>query len=105
MNSPISQRAHSKFALHQNSSISSNMNNLPTSKRILLALKELESAEKINYAATALKYDIDRTTLSRRFRGVTRSREEYISEDCQLLTRKEEEGLLEYIDILDKRGI
>ena len=37
------------------------------------ALKDLASQESPNYSATARKYGIDRTTLSRRHRGLARS--------------------------------
>jgi transposase-like protein len=55
---------------------------MTTKGGILAALKALESAEIINYSAIAKEYDVNRSTLSRRHRKITRSREEYISNDC-----------------------
>ena len=37
------------------------------------ALKDLASQESPNYGATVKKYSIDRTTLSKRHRGLARS--------------------------------
>jgi hypothetical protein len=54
----------------------SNMDNIPHNDRIELAIADLETQEYLNYAATARKYKIERTTLSRRHRDVTGSKED-----------------------------
>ena len=50
------------------------------------ALKDLASQESPNYGATARKYGIDRTTLSRRHRGLARSRAVNMANTKSLLT-------------------
>ncbi len=64
-------------------------------------LKE-HSEDNISYVADL--YGVDRSTLSRRFRGVTKSRSQKAI--CQqLLTPPEEQRLLKHINTLCKRGI
>jgi hypothetical protein len=53
----------------------SNMDDIPHNDRIELAIADLETQEYLNYAATAKKYKVERTTLSRRYRGVIGSKE------------------------------
>ncbi|KAF2176049.1 DDE-domain-containing protein [Zopfia rhizophila CBS 207.26] len=60
------------------------------------ALADLESQDRPNYSATAKKYNVDRSTLSRRHRGVTVSREGYI-ESISILTKEQENNLISYI--------
>ncbi|KAF2176625.1 hypothetical protein K469DRAFT_399391 [Zopfia rhizophila CBS 207.26] len=67
-------------------------------------LKSLEPGEKFNFTATANKYGCDRSTLSKRFRGVQRSREEK-HENQRHLNNQQEKSLLQYIDDLCKRGL
>ena len=50
------------------------------------ALKDLASQESPNYGATARKYNIDRTTLLRRYRGLARSWAVNIANTKSLLT-------------------
>ena len=71
------------------------------------ALKSLESlnpGETPNYTAVAKKYKVHRSTLSRRHRGLTRSRAEK-TENKRLLTLTQEKELVEYIDRLCARGL
>ena len=73
--------------------------------RIDAAIAELDNSKVVNYAATARKYNIDRTTLSKRHRGKTRSRAEFLSDELQLLTTAEEAALCAYMEALSKRGL
>jgi hypothetical protein len=52
----------------------SNMDDIPYNDRIEFAIADLESQECLNYAATVRKWNIERTTLSRRYRGVIGSK-------------------------------
>ena len=54
----------------------SNMDDIPHNDRIELAIADLETQEYLNYAATARKYKVERTTLSRRHKDVTGSKED-----------------------------
>jgi hypothetical protein len=74
-------------------------------KDINTALEEVRNTESPNYAAIADKHGVHRSTLSRRARGVTRSREEFTSSELKLLTDGQEEVLLNNIDRLDKKGL
>jgi hypothetical protein len=44
--------------------------------RIELAIADLESEESLNYAGIAKKWNVDRSTLSRRHRSVTGSKDD-----------------------------
>ena len=68
------------------------------------ALKSLKLGESPNYTTIAKQYGVNRTTLSRRHRGVTGSRAEKISNDRNLNTTQELE-LVKYINSLSKRGL
>jgi hypothetical protein len=48
---------------------SSNANHMDHNARIQAAIADLESQERVNYAATAKKWNLDGTTLARRHRG------------------------------------
>jgi hypothetical protein len=69
-----------------------------------LALAALQSSEVINYAATAKEYGVDRSTLSRRHRGVTGSKAQ-ATDTKSLLTHKQQLALVAYIDKLTLRGL
>ena len=49
----------------------SHANSMAHNSRIAEAIADLKSQDRPNIAATARKYQLDRTTLSRRFRGET----------------------------------
>jgi hypothetical protein len=74
-------------------------------ERMQKALAELESCSKPNYAALAQKYELDRSTLSRRARGKTTSRQEFQSQVHQCLTNAQERVLINQINRLTERGI
>jgi hypothetical protein len=70
----------------------------------LAAIKSLGEGEKFTYQEIADRYHVNRSTLSRRHRGVQRSMKEY-AVDKQLLSPHQEEELVKYIIGLTKRGL
>ena len=68
------------------------------------ALKNLKLGETPNYTTIAKQYGVDRSTLSRRHRGVTGSLEEQAS-NARNLNPTQEQQLVKYIDSLCKRGL
>ena len=83
----------------------SDMDNLPHNDRIELAIADLESQDRPNYAATAKKWQIDRSTLSRRHRGVTGTKEDQYSYSVKALTDIQESVLVQCINDLSARGL
>jgi hypothetical protein len=81
------------------------MDNVSHNARIELAIADLESQAQLNFAATARKYNVKGTTLSRRFRGETSSREDAISSVSKALTNVEEDVLVRYINNLNTREL
>jgi hypothetical protein len=73
--------------------------------QIKLAIEEIHNSDAPNITAIAKKYDIDRSTLSRRVRGVTRSRKDATSDDKKHLTEPQEMVLLDQIAWLNNKGI
>ena len=68
------------------------------------ALADLRLQDKPNIQATAKKHGVDRTTLSRRWRCVHRSKEDgYDSQ--RLLNSAQSEALIKYINDLTERGL
>jgi hypothetical protein len=72
---------------------------------ILKAITDLDSQEKPQYAQIARKYNLDRTTLMRRYKGQTVSNQEAHSIHQKLLTNAQEEVLLDHISKLSARGL
>src|SRR5262245_26819128 len=70
----------------------------------IAALESLDIGEKPNYSKIAAQYGVDRSTLSRRHRGVTRSAAEKHEND-RLLNTRQEYDLLQYIKKLNTRGL
>jgi transposase-like protein len=70
--------------------------------RIALALAEIGSENKPNYAEYARKYGLDQSTLSRRHRGKTNSRKEATSEYRQSLITLQEETLIRHLNGLSE---
>lgn len=68
------------------------------------ALAAIASQERPNYAATAKEYGVDRTTLSRRHRGVTATRAD-ARNISSLLTTQQEKELVNYVNKLTTRGL
>ncbi|KAF1362722.1 hypothetical protein EJ07DRAFT_106390, partial [Lizonia empirigonia] len=68
----------------------------------LAEIAQLRPSEQIFYAHFAKKYGVDRSTLSRRHRGVTRSRDA-ADKDRHNLSPQQEEDLVKYIQQLNER--
>ena len=89
---------------HPDFSTPYNSTNMASIEAALEALKSLKLGESPNYTLVAKQYGVDRTTLSRRHRGVTGSRTDQISTSRNLNTTQEQE-LVQYINTLSKRGL
>ncbi len=72
---------------------------------IQAAISDLKSQEAPNFAATAKKFNLDRTTLMRRFKGKTVSNIEARSRHQKLLTNAQEVVLIGHIRKLSDRGL
>ena len=75
------------------------------SARIAAAITVIQSGEFTDYSKVVVKFEVDRTTLSKRIRGLTRSREEVTSFFLKALTNEQEEVLIERINKLTDRGM
>jgi hypothetical protein len=73
--------------------------------RIEAAISELESQSRVNFAATARKWNIERTTLARRFRGETGTKQDATSYSHRQLTDIQEAALIRHINKLTDRGL
>ena len=51
--------------------------NMDHNTRVAKAIADLKTQDRTNIAATARKYDLTRETLSKRWRGITGSQEDY----------------------------
>lgn len=67
------------------------------------ALLACDAASSLNYSKIAREYGVNRSTLSRRHRGATRS-EAVFHESQQILSSQQELQLVEYINKLSARG-
>jgi AraC-like DNA-binding protein len=72
--------------------------------RIQAAIRDLESQERTNVAATARKHNVARRTLAHRFKGETGSNQEATSYSRKQLTDTQEETLIAYVNKLNDRG-
>ena len=81
------------------------MQNSTHNARIELALADLKEQKKPNVLATAKKFHLVESTLRRRWKGETMSKQAAISEYQQLLTFVQEEALIEQINRLTDRGL
>ena len=93
---------HTPTNIHHQRSKCSRM---PKNSSIKEAIDDLKSQEQPNLTATAEKYKIDRTTLSRRFKGETVSYDEACSRTHKLLTNAQESVLIEHCRKLSDRGM
>jgi hypothetical protein len=75
------------------------------SARIAAAIAAIRSGEIKDYSKEAAKYNIDRTTISKRIRGLTKSRKDADSFWRQCLTSAQEETLIAHINKLTDRGM
>jgi transposase-like protein len=71
--------------------------------RIELAITDLNRADSAPIATVAKRYGLQRSTLSRRWHGITSSRAEATSEHHQRLTIAQEEVLIDQINKLTVR--
>ena len=74
-------------------------------QRIDNAIAWLQSQEKRNYSEAARRFNVERTTVARRFEGKTTSRAEANSEHRQLLTIAQEKTLIDRINNLTNRNM
>ena len=70
----------------------------------LAAIESLEPGEQFTYAEIAKRFGVNRSTLSRRHRGVTQSNDAALH-DRQFLNTTQEERLVAYIEGLCERGL
>jgi hypothetical protein len=73
--------------------------------RIELALAEIGAENAPNYSHYAKKHELVPSTLSRRHRGITTSRNEASSEHRQNLTALQEQALIDHINRLTDRNL
>ena len=78
---------------------------MATNEAIELAIADLDLQETPNFTATAKKYNISRSTLSRRYKGIQLSRDESASLYRKLLTTAQEEVILKDLNNLLERGM
>jgi transposase-like protein len=69
------------------------------------ALLEVANTKALVYAAIARTHDVDRSTLSRRARGVQISRAVSIQNTSRLLSDAQEEVILQKMETLSNKGI
>jgi hypothetical protein len=82
-----------------------NMARTDKSARIAAAIAAIQSGEITDYSKAAAKFNVDRTTISKRIRGLTKSRRDADSFWRQCLTNAEEETLIAHINKLTDRGM
>jgi hypothetical protein len=70
---------------------------------IAAAEAQMAKGERLNLTKTAGEFGVERSTLSRRIAGKTRSWEEYLSQDIQHLTNGQEKALIKRINYLTQR--
>ena len=70
----------------------------------LEALRALPPGEKPNLSLVARTYNVSQSTLSRRYRGVTGSKEEQYNNQ-RLLSNEQSRALIKYINQLTVRGL
>ena len=83
----------------------SNCSKMINNEAVEQAISDLRSQKPPKYAATAKKYNIDRTTLMCRFKGETTSYSKARSRSNKLLTNAQESVLIEYIRKLSNQGL
>ena len=68
--------------------------------RMVLALDDLTKQDVPNLLGTSKKWEVNRTTLTRQFRGTQMSRADFLSESIQCLSRDQEKVVLGFINKL-----
>lgn len=79
------------------------MAGIDKSARIEAAIEAIRSGEVKDYSQAAKKYNVDRTTISKRIRGLTMSKRDASSLYRQCLTNEQEEVLIAHINKLTDR--
>jgi hypothetical protein len=74
-------------------------------ERMTAAFAALDLQERLNYSQIAKQYKLERSTLAKRYKGQTVSRQVFLSESRQCLTIAQEEALIEQINKLTDRHI
>src|SRR3979490_1579671 len=74
-------------------------------QRMEAAFAALDLQETRNYSKVAKEYELERTTLAKRYKGQTVSKKVFLSESRQCLTIAQEEALIEQINKLTDRHI
>jgi hypothetical protein len=82
-----------------------NMTRVDKSARIASAIAAIRSGEIKDYSKAAAKFNVDCTTISKRIRGLTKSRKDADSFWRQCLTNAQEETLIAHINKLTDRGM
>src|SRR4051812_36521532 len=75
------------------------------SAAISAAVAAIQSGEVADYSAAAAKFKCDRTAISKRIRGLTRSRKDVTAFWKQALTHAQEKVLIDRINYLTDRGL
>jgi hypothetical protein len=83
----------------------SHTNSMDHETRIQATIEDLNSQKRVNYSATAKKWNLERTTLAKRYRGETVSNQKANSYARQQLTDVQENTLLRYINKLSNQGL
>jgi hypothetical protein len=96
-------RSHLMHAFSKIQPPYSNMDDIPHNDRIGLAIADLETQEYLNYTATARKYMIERTTLSRRHKDIIGSKENQYFYTIKTFINVQEDVLIQYINDLNIR--
>ena len=81
------------------------MDSLTYEARLGLAMEDIGKQTSPNWLGTARKFQVDRTTLQRRFTGVQQDRTTAHVESHQCLSKAQEETLIGYINSLTDRSI
>lgn len=74
-------------------------------EQIQLAIAHLNRLEKPNLTAVAKKFGLNRSTLSKRYKGISVSKQQSISETRQRLNEVQEDEILRHIDALTNKFI
>jgi hypothetical protein len=74
-------------------------------QRMEAAFAALDLQETRNYSKVAKEYELERTTLAKRYKGQTVSKKVFLLESQQCLTIAQEEALIEQINKLTDRHI
>src|SRR5450432_4543318 len=81
------------------------MDNSTYEARLELAIQDLIEQPNPNFLGTARRFQVHRTTLSRRFKGVQQNRQTAHSETQRCLSLAQEETLIRFINNLTDRSL